>query len=295
MLDMATVLTAIFTYIDDFCKAGKASHRRSGPAPEVSDSEILTVACWCELVGIASEHEQVRYWKRYLSSFFPKQLDRSRYHRRRSVLAGAFNEVRIDILSDARLSLDDLRIIDSTPVPVMHFRRAGLTPLFPEASYGYCAAKRETYFGFKLHLLTDRVGIPVHFDLSPANIADVAMAEEILGYREDYAVLGDKGYVGEDLRARLFERRGVELLCPKRANQREREPKDDRRLLNAWRQRIEVVNAMLKDRFHLGSTLAKSLKGLVTRISAKMTAFLLGIFVNRLFGREPLSIAEWAF
>ncbi len=291
---MATVLTTIFTYVDDFCQA-QPIKRRSGPEPEVSDSEVITAALWCELVGIASEHEQVRFVETYLRPFFPRFLDRSRYHRRRSVMAGTFERMRRMVLAELPLALQDLHILDSTPVPVMCFRRSGLTPLFPEAAYGYCAAKREHYFGFKLHLVVDRTGIPLHFELTPANVADGSMSEELLTVSSaGHVVLGDKGYLSQKTQTQLFSRQGTLLLTPTRRNQKRRESKAERDLLNAWRQRIEVVNAMLKDRFEIGATLAKTLKGLVVRLVAKLTAFVFGIFINRLHGRPPLALADWA-
>lgn len=293
MSDIATVLTTMFAYVDDWCKAHPT--RAHGPLPDVSDSEIMTVALWCELCGISSEHAQIRYWQRHLLSFFPSVLERSRYHRRRVVVLSTLNALRQSLLTTTVLGVQDLRIIDSTPVPVITFRRAGFTPLFPEAAYGYCAAKREYYYGFKFHLVTDKTGIPLHFDLTPANIPDIQMAEELLAVASPAAVtIADKGYVSAPVATTLYTRYQSTLLAAQRANQTTRESPEDRRLLNGWRQRIEVVNAMLKERFHLGKTFAKTLGGLVTRIIVKMTSFTMGVYVNRLLGNPPLAFASIA-
>jgi len=292
MLDIATVLTTMFTYIDDFDKS-RLKPAKPGPVPKMSDSELITIALFCELSGKSSEYEQIRYVEQWLREFFPHLIDRSRYNRRMKALVPSINEVRIKILSQVIMALGDIRILDSSPVPVITFQRAHFTPLFPEAAYGRCAAKKLTYYGFKLHLITDLSGIPIHFDLSPANVHDVDMAKELLTYDSaGHLVLADKGYISKPLRDWLETCAGVQLMTPARANQKVRESKTDRRLLNGWRQRIEVINALLKEQFRLEKTLAKTLIGLVRRVMTKITAFTFGIFLNKLFGRSALEIAS---
>jgi hypothetical protein len=152
MLDVATVLVTMFTYIDDFCKL--RSVHKTGPKPEMTDSEIMTASLFTELAGIASECGQWRFVERWLEEYFPRLIDRSRYHRRRQALLASMNEVRNHVLKEVGLAVSDTHILDSTPVPVITFTRACYTPLFPEASFGYCAARKLCYFGFKLQLVS---------------------------------------------------------------------------------------------------------------------------------------------
>ena len=68
---------------------------------------------------------------------------------------------------------DDIRIIDSMPIPVCKFGRAYFSKLFKDiATYGYCASKKETYFGLKLHALVTTNGFITNFILTAANIDD---------------------------------------------------------------------------------------------------------------------------
>ena len=48
-----------------------------------------------------------------------------------------------------------------------HFCRAFK---FEGATYGHCAAKKQTYFGYKVHALTTVEGAVMIFEITPANI-----------------------------------------------------------------------------------------------------------------------------
>lgn len=293
MLDVATVLITMFTYIDDFCKQQPLLNK-SGPKPVMTDSEILTIVLFAELSGKTSEYEHVRYVEQWLKNFFPRMIDRSQYHRRVERLRETINYLRLKILDEKTLALSDTHIIDSTPVPIIAFCRANFSPLFSgEAAFGYCAAKRLHYYGFKLHLVTDSQGIPIHFELSTANISDSQTSEEILRMSScGHLVLGDKGYLSKATQAHLKDKYDIELITPKRKNQKDRESKPEQRLHGSWRQIIEVVNGLFKEQFHVEKTFAKSLNGLVGRILNKITAFTFGIFMNRIFGRNTLEISS---
>ena len=54
MLDKATVLTPLFTIVDDTMKGSPMIQRtleRPGPAPHLCDSEVITLAIYQELIG----------------------------------------------------------------------------------------------------------------------------------------------------------------------------------------------------------------------------------------------------
>lgn len=289
MLSIATVLTTIFTYVDDYCK--RFPIIKPGPKPNLSNSEIITIAIFCELMGKTSEYSHVRFVSQWLEDYFPHMIDRSRYHRRLKLLTRSINNVRIEVLPDIGTSLS-LQIIDSTPVPIISFKRAGFTPLFSEASYGHCAARSMTYYGFKLHLVTNDIGIPIHFDITPANTHDISVIKELLDVTSRGSmVLADKGYVSKNLTLTLSENL-IDLWTPKRHNQKERESIHERKYFNAIRQKIEIVNGILKEQFQLENTLAKTVNGLISRIIRKLTAFTFGILINKLNGRGLLHISS---
>ena len=130
--------------------------------------------------------------------------------------------------------------------------------------------------------------MPLSYELTPANAADVLLVRELVagaGLEEDGVarrLLGDLAYRSGPLGEELAEA-GV-LLQAERADRRP-----------ALRQQVEVCFAALKGVFGMDGTLAKTLTGLVARIAAKVCAYTYGLYVNRLLGRPQGRIKElWA-
>ena len=110
----------------------------------------------------------------------------------------------------------------------------------------------------KLHLICATNGVPISFELPPANVADVSLSEELLAEATlangaARRVLGDLAYRSERLKEALAE---VDILLLT-------EPSERRR---GVRQRVEITISSLKRVFGLGETLATTLVGLATRI-----------------------------
>jgi hypothetical protein len=141
-------------------------------------------------------------------------------------------------------------------------------------------------YGVKLHLLCATNGVPLSYELTPANVAEVRLTKELLAeanLRDDLArrLLGDLAYRSEALGHALAEC-GISLVT-ERANH------------HGQRQRIEIALSSLKRVFGLGRTLATTLAGLATRIVAKICAYTYGFHINRLLGRPQGRIKElWA-
>lgn len=51
-------------------------------------------------------------------------------------------------------------------------------------------------YGFKLHALTNELGLFGKWAVAPANESDVTLAHELLEGLEEQVVLGDKAYIG---------------------------------------------------------------------------------------------------
>ena len=142
-------------------------------------------------------------------------------------------------------------------------------------------------YGVKLHLLCSTHRIPISYELTAANVADVRLTEELLneaalGDGAARTLLGDLAYRSEDLREALAV--VSILLATERAERR-----------RGVRQRIEIAISSLKRVFGLGETLAKTLIGLATRIAAKIAAYTYAFVANRMLGRSQGHIKElWA-
>ncbi len=139
----------------------------------------------------------------------------------------------------------------------------------------------------KLHLLCATNRIPLSYELTAANVADISLSEELineaaLGDGVARRLLADLAYRSEELRKALAEV-GI-LLATERAERR-----------RGVRQCIEIALSSLKRVFGLGETLATTLTGLATRIAAKIAAYTYAFLINRVLGRPQGHIKElWA-
>lgn len=133
MLDKATVLTTIFTIVDDTMKESaviqQALHR-PGPGPRLSDSEVITLALYQELISEPREDHFFRVHQESLRVFFPDLDERSRYNRRKrdlwSVILAA--RVSLHLVLDA-LAWEETAVIDSAPVPCLGYKREPCNPV----------------------------------------------------------------------------------------------------------------------------------------------------------------------
>ena len=273
---------------------------RSGPVPGCSDSELITMALVGECRGWTQETVLLRCWRGY-RHLFPVVPERSRFNRRRRNLMHATNAIRQGVLAVLDLAQDRQCAIDSLPVPVLQFH---LVPAAPSAAtwqsegaaFGKVPTKKQTIFGYKLHLLVTLNGVIRDFVLAPANASDVSVGAELLGEQEDLAAIGDKGYISAPLAAALRAERDVLLLTVPRRNQRQHLPDEVRRLLNRWRQIVETVNDQLTEQFHLGRHHAHTFWGLCARLYTKLAAHTLCLYLNRLLGApDCLQIKALAF
>src|SRR5262245_44192774 len=88
-LDFDTFLVALYTLIDDSCRARLAPQlgRRPGKPPTMSDSEVLTLALYAQWLR-RSERALVRHARKHWRAYVPCLLSQSAYNRRSRRLAG---------------------------------------------------------------------------------------------------------------------------------------------------------------------------------------------------------------
>ena len=177
-------------------------------------------------------------------------------------------------------------LVVSTLLSVLHPRQVSQSSGFPGGAWVRWGSF--SVYGVKLHLLCSTNRVPISYELTPANVADVSLTEELINeakLEEGVArrLLGDLAYRSEELREALAE---VDVLLLAT------EPSERRR---GVRQQVEIALSSLKRVFGLGEILATTLVGLATRIAAKITAYTYGFLINRMLGRPQGRIKEvWA-
>nr|WP_272505151.1 IS982 family transposase [Salinibacter ruber] len=266
----------------------------------MSDAEIITLSVMQEGRSNDSELSFHRVVEKDYQHLFPGLISRSRYHRRRKDLMGIQREI-------LRPSVDRLRtsaawiIIDSMPITIAEsprWKSARMSMWAAEA--GYSPSKRQFFLGFRLHALVSNQGAICDFVLSPANVGERRVAEHLLaveaGREKLRPVLADNGYCGDRL-ANLFGRKGGQLWYALRRSQppdSERETLKEEIALRAWhrgkRARIESVFGSLSDQFQMEETRARSVWGAMTRVVAKLLAYMVGYRINQALGRQQTAL-----
>jgi hypothetical protein len=296
--DFDDFVTWMFVIIDDVWQAIAPLYRRPGPDPtSCSDSEVITVAIVSECRTWNRETQAMQEWAAY-RHLFPRLPERSRFNRRRRNLMGAINQIRQLVLSMLDVAQEAYGAIDSIPVPVVQFHLAPQRSRdwdAHDATFGYCASKKQTFFGYRLHLVVTLGGVILDFELTAANADERDAAADLLPGYGGRTFLGDKGYVQAQL-AEELAMGGVRLLALRRANQRQQLPDMLTRLIKRFRQIIETVNGQLTDQFAIEHNHAHSFWGLCARLYTKLTAHTLCLYLNRLLGNPDwLQIKGLAF
>ena len=277
----------LFCLIDDAYRLlNPRDARRCESIKRLSDSEIITLALLQQLRGVESERSFLRDAQRFFSELFPgvAGLHPSSFNRRVRKLRSFLEPLRREVLSELVGDPETL-LIDSTLLEVLHPRQVSQSAGFDGAAWVRWGSF--SVYGVKLHLLCAPNGIPISYELTPANVADVSLTEELfaeaaLGDEVARKLLGDLAYRSEDLREVLAEV-GI-LLATERSERR-----------HGARQHIEIAISSLKRVFGLGETLATTLVGLATRIAAKIAAYTYAFLVNRRLDRPQGRIKElWA-
>ena len=282
-------IIAVFCIIDDELRnlLGKGKLRQRGRKPKLEDSEVLTMEVVGEFLGNDCDTDIWDYFKSHWTHFFPHIPDRSNFVRQSANLHVVKRLLQEKLASQLGASADTLHMIDGLPMPVCRFARAHFSRVFKGyASYGYCASKKEKYYGFHGHIVINSIGVITAATFTKANIdeRDVCpgLVEKISGM-----LLGDKGFIRPDLQ-RALARNGLHLQTPLRENMREDRPKGFLKWLVSTRRLIETVIGQLTERFNIEKVRARDLWHEASRFWRKLLAHTLCIKLGMERGLEPL-------
>ena len=246
--------------------------------PKLSNLELVSLNLTGEYMSINTELQLFRLIK---DTELDGKIERSVYNRRRRILCDYTEQIR-KYLSEKFSTLTDVFVVDSTPLEICKISRAkrsgicSTNDVLPD--FGYCAAQKSRYFGYKLHAVCDKNGIFHSFDLTPASIHDINYLKDIKNNFKNCTLIGDRGYISADYQLDLFNYANIKLSVPMRKNQHN--------FVNfsftksKIRKRIETAFSQLSGQFMLHINFAKTFQGLVTRIVSKITSFTMIQYLN---------------
>jgi hypothetical protein len=153
------------------------------------------------------------------------------------------------------------------------------------ASYGYCAARKMKYFGYKLVMLSTLKGLPIAYELVSANTDERKAVEGVLEAVRHCDIYGDKGFIGQDWQEEIASSTGNQIWTIYRENQQHQHSADLKRLISKVRQRIEgVFHEIQNTGRNPERLLNKTVMGFTTHMAAKIASHTLRLLLRIQFG-----------
>ena len=233
------IITALLVIDEVMDELGHESHRLSS----VSDAEVV-------LIGIVAalyfrNHQERALCVMLGMGYVRGHLSVSRFNRRLHALSDWLALIVEPLTS--LLAQGESFILDSMPLPVCKRVRASRCRKVRGRPYcGYCAAKKEKFFGWRLHLICTPDGLPVSFEMVPASYHDLTPVHELtVNLPEGACVYADKAYNSADDEYSVFKDTGVRLVPIRRLNMTPHPWVDDYDL-RLYRHSIETRNSQLE-------------------------------------------------
>jgi hypothetical protein len=153
-VDLSTfIVFSVFCLVDDQLKY-QGPLRKRGPAPKLSDAEVLTIEIVGEFLGLDTDKALHRYFPRrhYAAEWFPalRVVHRTTFARHRRQTCGSSRKSSGKSFCFSLPTTRLFAICDSMPLPACLFARAYRCRRFKgEAAFGKDTLLKQTFYGFR--------------------------------------------------------------------------------------------------------------------------------------------------
>jgi hypothetical protein len=278
-----TLVIAAYVFADSFAIP------RSGPAGKITDAEVIALSVAQAAMGVPSDRQFLGLVGKLLPGWFAHLPDQSQYNRRLRRLTPWITTTQLGVAE--LVTSGQVRLVDGTLLSCANYAGCAQKSLFAgDAGYGYCPSKSRYYWGMRLVLMSDRNGVPVGYDLTPAGEREYEASFRLAQAHPGTTLFADKGLWGAEY-ARTLELIDIHLVTPDKHRLSQRPASEVEKART--RLVIESVFSNLKRQMRLEDHLAKTLPGLAQRIAQRLLALTLGILLNTLLGRKPRSLAAY--
>jgi hypothetical protein len=261
--------------------------RQRGFTPKWTDGEVLTMEVVGEFLSLETDQHIGPYFRQHWPSWFPQRGSRTPLAQQAAHLWAIKQQRHQQWVIDLGAVADPIPLVEGCPLPLCVLTRAARCRGFAgEADSGYCAAKKQFYYGFHGHRRVTLEGVMTAWTVTSAS-GDEREALWDLTHEVQGRVMGDQGSIRAFLKAE-FAPVGMDLQTPLRANRTDPRALGVVQRLMTTRRRVETVMSPLAERFHFEKIRARDQWHLTSRMARKVLAHPLCIFVNRLLGRSDL-------
>ena len=278
-ISISDIFTITYVLVDDWYQTNgiKLLKGKTGSKPVFTDSEVITLMIVQDYIPYPSETQYIEFVRANYLELFPKLLDQSQFNRRARGLRLLVEQLRRYWIREKGWHHQTQFLLDTKPIPVIGYKRSKRRSDFAgSAKYGRCASRNLNYFGYKLVAISTLDGIPIVYDLVPANLDERLAAEAVIDYLVYCDIFADKGFIGLEWQTQIFDQTNNLIWTPTRSNQYVQNNKSLDRWLCSVRERIEgVFHEIQNTGRNIERLLSKTVIGLCTRVIAKMTSHLL--------------------
>jgi len=289
LLDLNTFIIAVFCLIDDRLKGRRI--RQRGPAPKLSDAEVLTIEIVGEFLGLDTDKALYRYFRRHYGKWFPAlgEIHRTTFCRQAANLWKVKEDLWQELLSVTPHE-PTFAICDSMPLPACLFARAYRCSRFRgEVAFGKDTLLKQTFYGFRIHARVCYPGVITRISVAPANVHELHLLPEIIEGTSGL-IFGDRNYHSPKTKEELA-RMGVELVAPYSSRKRDPKPRWSA-FLSRVRYRIDTVFSQLTGRYCIKRVWAKDLWHLTSRLLRKVLSHTVSVLLNYQMGNQPLQLSQ---
>jgi hypothetical protein len=307
MIDVDTFITILYVMVDDFCQQSlPAEPKRPGPQASLSRSEVVRLSLFEQWNHFGSERGFYRWARHHLLAAFPTLPHRAQFNRLVRSQHDAIVAFNRFVLTQARALHGIYELLDSTAAPTRDAKRRGAGWLAGQADM--CFRNRLGWYeGFHVLCAIMPSGLIIGFGFGSASTHDHKLLETFLAARAlpqaglecvgpifEQTYIADKGFAGARTHQRWYQEYGVVVITPPNpATKRERPwSRQERRWLASLRQVIESVYEKLLNTFRLVRERPHHLTGFRARLAAKIALHNVCLWLNHLFGRDPLAFAD---
>lgn len=256
-------ITALFCFVDDFVKlyyqklqeiAISSGQKPRNPTrvPSLRDSEIVTILLMFQI----SPAKNFKYfYQSYLQSYNNNEFRKLPSYERFVALKKRVAGILAAMLQFLLVSNRNIGYVDASGLAVCHAKRTRGHKVFR----GLAKLGKTTkgwFFGLKLHLVISEKGELINVAITAGNVDDrkpvPKLTEDFIGL-----LLGDKGYISQDLFQELYAK-GVKLITGIKKNMKNTLMSLYEKMLLRKRSIIETVFGYLKHTMQLEHTRHRS-------------------------------------